>query len=71
MCVYHRAIAIPETLTALEKVSHVDRRITRFVIPFAASINRDGSSAFIAVSCIFIAQLSGVELDAAKVVLIW
>ncbi|KAK7098760.1 excitatory amino acid transporter-like [Littorina saxatilis] len=65
------AIAIPETLHSLEHVNHVDRRITRFVVPFAASINRDGSSIFIAVSCIFIAQLSGMDLNAAKIVLLW
>nr|KAG5701947.1 hypothetical protein BaRGS_034529 [Batillaria attramentaria] len=65
------AIAIPETLHSLEHVSHIDKRITRFVVPFAASINRDGSCTFVAVSCVFIAQLANFPLDAAQIVLIW
>ncbi|XP_041365075.1 excitatory amino acid transporter-like [Gigantopelta aegis] len=64
------AIAIPETLNILENKNNVDRRISRFVVPFAATINRDGSALYIATACIFIAQLSDVQLDGGKVVLI-
>ncbi|XP_076471553.1 excitatory amino acid transporter-like isoform X3 [Babylonia areolata] len=64
------AVAIPDTLRSLEERGHVDGRVTRFVIPLAASINRDGSTLFITVSTIFIAQLSAVHVDAATIVLI-
>ncbi|KAH9518859.1 Excitatory amino acid transporter 2 [Bulinus truncatus] len=65
------AVAIPETLTALEDRNKIDKRITRFVVPFATTINRDGSCIFIAISCIFVAQLLGAELHAGRIVLIW
>ncbi|XP_025085147.1 excitatory amino acid transporter-like [Pomacea canaliculata] len=65
------AMAIPETLQSLEHVTHIDRRVTRFVVPLATSINRDGSCIFLAVSCIFIAHISDVELGAAGLVLLW
>ncbi|XP_071099647.1 excitatory amino acid transporter-like [Haliotis cracherodii] len=66
------AIAIPETLTILEgKDNKVDKRIARFVVPFAASINRDGSVVYISAACIFIGQLTGVDMDATKILLIW
>lgn len=66
-----RAMAIPETLQSLEHVTHIDRRVTRFVVPLATSINRDGSCIFLAVSCIFIAHISDMELGAAGLVLLW
>ncbi|XP_055899749.1 excitatory amino acid transporter 2-like isoform X1 [Biomphalaria glabrata] len=65
------AVAIPETLMALEKRNKIDKRITRFVVPFATTINRDGSCVFIATSCIFIAQLVGAELHAGRIALMW
>ncbi|ESO97439.1 hypothetical protein LOTGIDRAFT_187793 [Lottia gigantea] len=65
------AVAIPETLNCLEQDNHVDKRISRFVVPLASTINRDGSALYITAACIFVAQLTGVDLDGGKIVLIW
>ncbi|KAK6192172.1 hypothetical protein SNE40_003690 [Patella caerulea] len=65
------AVAIPETLNRLETTNKVDKRISRFVVPLASTINRDGSSLYITAACIFIAQLANYDLDAAKIMLIW
>ncbi|XP_059156429.1 excitatory amino acid transporter 2-like [Physella acuta] len=65
------AVAIPETLRALEEEQHIDKRITRFVVPFATTINRDGSCIFIVCSCVFIGQLVGADLHAGRIVLLW
>ncbi|CAL1529560.1 unnamed protein product, partial [Lymnaea stagnalis] len=65
------AVAIPETLTTLEDRNKIDKRVTRFVVPFATTINRDGSCIFVTVSCVFIAQLVGADLHAGRIVLMW
>ncbi|XP_035824745.1 excitatory amino acid transporter 2 [Aplysia californica] len=65
------AVAIPETLSTLEINSGLDKRITRFVVPFASTINRDGSCVFIMSACTFVGQLSNEELHAGTFVLLW
>ena len=70
-CLFCSAISLPEILYSLEHTNKVDRRVSRFVVPFAATINRDGSALYMATACIFIAQISGVPLGGGKVFLIW
>ncbi|KAL5006971.1 hypothetical protein ScPMuIL_015777 [Solemya velum] len=64
------AIAIPETLYSLEEKNAVDKRVTRFVVPFSAALGRAGSTTYISISCIFIMQLVGLEIDAGQVILV-
>ncbi|XP_033753486.1 excitatory amino acid transporter 1-like [Pecten maximus] len=64
------AIAIPESLKALEDVNRVDRRVTRFVVPLSATLGRCGSSIYIASTCIFLMQLTEIETDASKIILV-
>lgn len=65
------AIAIPESFECLEGKNGLDRRVTRFVVPLSAALGRCGSSMYITVSCLFVAQLVNVEIDFAKVVIVW
>lgn len=64
------AIAIPESFECLEGKNGLDRRVTRFVVPLSAALGRCGSSMYITVSCLFVAQLVNVEIDFAKVVIV-
>lgn len=65
------AIAIPESYECLEEKNGLDRRVTRFVVPLSAALGRCGSSMYITVSCLFVAQLVDIEVDFSKVVVVW
>ncbi|ESP04778.1 hypothetical protein LOTGIDRAFT_156002 [Lottia gigantea] len=51
------AVAIPEMLVACDK-EKVDRRVSRFTIPFCVTLNADGSVIYITCAAVFIIQLS-------------
>lgn len=53
--------AYPSALESLEKIG-VSKRIASFVLPLGYSFNLDGSTLYLAIASIFIAQASGVEL---------
>ena len=60
VCTYvSSAVAIPEILNCSETRYGVDSRVSRFVVPIAASLNRDGSAMFIALTSTYMAQISG------------
>ena len=60
VCVYvSSAVAMPEILNCSETRYGVDSRVSRFVVPIAASLNRDGSAMFIALTSTYMAQISG------------
>ncbi|XP_054842926.1 excitatory amino acid transporter 3 [Eublepharis macularius] len=59
---------LPVTFRCAEEKNHVDKRITRFVLPVGATINMDGTALYEAVAAIFIAQLNDLELDIGKIV---
>ncbi|XP_046367999.2 excitatory amino acid transporter-like [Haliotis rufescens] len=63
------AVSIPEQLRCLEEKNHISPKVTRFVVPFAATLNRDGSCLFITVTAMYIGQLEG-HTDAGKIVMI-
>ena len=65
----HRAPAIPEMFQACDK-HHVDKRVSRFVIPFCVTLNGDGSAIFITSAAIFLSQTSGIDLDGGKIMMI-
>ncbi|XP_078334175.1 excitatory amino acid transporter 1-like [Crassostrea virginica] len=64
------AIAIPESLECLEEKNGLDRRVTRFVVPLSAALGRCGSSMYITVSCLFVAQLVNIDVDFSKVAIV-
>ncbi|XP_067654532.1 excitatory amino acid transporter-like [Haliotis asinina] len=63
------AVSIPEQLRCLEEKNSISPKVTRFVVPFAATLNRDGSCLFITVTAMYIGQLEG-QTDAGKIVMI-
>ncbi len=57
--------AYPSALEALERFG-VPRRIGSFVLPMGYSFNLDGSTLYLAVAAVFVAQAAGVELSASQ-----
>uniref|UniRef100_A0A5S6QG43 Amino acid transporter n=1 Tax=Trichuris muris TaxID=70415 RepID=A0A5S6QG43_TRIMR len=64
------AATLPVTFQCLQVNNKVDPRVTRFVIPIGATINMDGTALYEAVASIFIAQLNGITLSFAQVLLV-
>ncbi|CAM5114917.1 unnamed protein product [Eretmochelys imbricata] len=61
---------LPVTFRCAEEKNHVDKRITRFVLPVGATINMDGTALYEAVAAVFIAQLNDLDLDVGKIITI-
>ncbi|KAM4708476.1 excitatory amino acid transporter 3 [Discoglossus pictus] len=61
---------LPVTFRCAEEKNHVDKRITRFVLPVGATINMDGTALYEAVAAVFIAQLNDMNLDVGQIVTI-
>ena len=47
------------TIDCLDKVKHVDKRITRFMCPIGAIVNMDGTAIYEAMVIVFIATING------------
>ena len=47
---------------------HLDKRVTRFVLPVGATINMDGTALYEAVAPIFIAQMNGIDLSFGQII---
>ncbi len=54
--------AYPSALQSLEKMG-VKKRIATFVLPLGYSFNLDGSTLYLAVASVFVAQAAGIELS--------
>ncbi|CAH1787037.1 unnamed protein product [Owenia fusiformis] len=63
------AVTIPEMLRACDE-KKVDERVSKFVIPFCVTLNADGSALYITSAAIFIGQLSGVDMNVGKILII-
>jgi len=61
---------LPVTINSLEEKNGVDSRIARFVLPIGATINMDGTALYEAVAALFIAQLSGVDVNIGQIIAI-
>ncbi|XP_052872266.1 excitatory amino acid transporter 3-like [Anopheles cruzii] len=61
---------LPVTMQCLEEKNHIDKRVSRFVLPIGATINMDGTALYEAVAAIFIAQLRGLSLSFGNVLAI-
>ena len=58
---------LPVTIKCLEEKNGIDGRISRFVLPIGATINMDGTALYEAVAAIFIAQMSGKDLNFGEI----
>ncbi|XP_060082907.1 excitatory amino acid transporter-like [Ylistrum balloti] len=65
------AIGIPEIIRLSEEDFHVDKRVSRFTVPFGAAESRIGSTHFISLSVLFLASVQGVSLNSLQVFIIW
>ncbi|XP_014650938.1 PREDICTED: excitatory amino acid transporter 3 isoform X2 [Ceratotherium simum simum] len=61
---------LPVTIQCAEENNHIDKRITRFVLPVGATINMDGGALYEAVAAVFIAQLNDLDLNMGKIITI-
>lgn len=66
----HSSATLPVTFRCAEEKNHVDKRITRFVLPVGATINMDGTALYEAVAAVFIAQLNDMDLSIGQIVTI-
>jgi proton glutamate symport protein len=60
--------AYPSAMEGLERLG-VPRRITSFVLPMGYSFNLDGSTLYLALASVFVAQVAGIELPLSTQVL--
>jgi Na+/H+-dicarboxylate symporter len=61
--------ALPRAMEAMEAIG-VPRQIVAFVIPTGYSFNLDGSSLYLSVAAIFVAQVSGIHLSLGRQLMI-
>ncbi|XP_018496799.2 excitatory amino acid transporter 2 [Galendromus occidentalis] len=62
------AATLPVTFRCLEENLHIDKRVTRFVLPVGATVNMDGTALYEAVAAIFIAQMNGIYLSTGQII---
>lgn len=60
--------ALPQAMQAMEKFG-VPRRIVAFVMPTGYSFNLDGSTLYLALASIFVAQAAGIEMPMSQQIL--
>ncbi|MCC6461774.1 MAG: cation:dicarboxylase symporter family transporter [Saprospiraceae bacterium] len=61
--------ALPKALQAMEKFG-VPRKVAAFVLPAGYSFNLDGSTLYLSLATVFVAQAAGIHLDIGQQILI-
>jgi len=62
---------LPVTLRCAEQHLHVKREVAGFVIPLGATINMDGTALYEAAAALFVAHLTGIELNLAQQLIVF
>ncbi|XP_037831985.1 excitatory amino acid transporter 3 isoform X2 [Kryptolebias marmoratus] len=63
--------SLPLTLRCCEEKLKYDKRVTRFMLPIATNINKNGTALYEACAAVFIAQLNGIELEFSQIITVW
>ncbi|CAF0839512.1 unnamed protein product [Brachionus calyciflorus] len=58
-------VCIHKSIDICENDLKIDSRLTRFAVPLYTTLKADGSTIFIVMSCVFLANYAGVELNAS------
>jgi DAACS family dicarboxylate/amino acid:cation (Na+ or H+) symporter len=56
---------LPLTMDCIQQKAKVSKRVSSFVLPVGATVNMDGTALYECVAVMFLAQLSGIPLDAS------
>lgn len=57
------AATLPVTMERVEEHLGVDKEVSSFVLPIGATINMDGTSCYLSIAAVFIAQAYGIDLS--------
>lgn len=60
------AATLPVTLDCVEDNLKVPKKISSFVLPIGATVNMDGTSLYISIAVVFLAQFHLIDLDASQ-----
>ena len=60
------AATLPVTMECVNENLKVSKKITSFVLPIGATVNMDGTSLYISVAVVFLAQFHYIDLDLAQ-----
>ncbi len=61
---------MPVTLKTAEDDLNVDKRVSKFVIPFGTTVNMDGTALYQVMAVFFLAQLFSIELSVLSILII-
>lgn len=64
------AAVMPLTLKTAEEKMNINPSVSRFIIPVGVTLNMDGTAVFQAIATLFLAQVYGLQLDTATLVII-
>ncbi|XP_048251457.1 excitatory amino acid transporter-like [Haliotis rufescens] len=64
------AATLPVTMQCVEERLHIDRRISRVILPVGATVNMDGAAIYAVIAPVFIAQYNGINLSLGDVITI-
>ncbi|GIX98734.1 hypothetical protein CEXT_334721 [Caerostris extrusa] len=64
------AATLPATVRCAEESNHLNRCVTRFVLPLGMVVHMNGGTFYIPLSAIFLAQLEGISLGMAETLVI-
>lgn len=64
------AATLPTTMKVANNILKIPSSVTSFVLPIGVTINMDGTSCYQAISTIFIAQVMGVDLSFAQILIV-